>query len=36
MCLCAGIVEVGVVAVIASTSAYYKKCKCKKKNKKDK
>ena len=36
MCLCTGIVEVGVVAAIAGASAYYKKCKCKIKTEKKK
>ena len=31
MCICAGVLEVGAVALVASASAYYKKCKCKKK-----
>ena len=30
MCICAGVLEVGAVALVASASAYYKKCKCKK------
>ena len=29
MCICAGVLEVGAVALVASASAYYKKCKCK-------